>query len=43
MTHSAEDAAILLQTMAGFDEKDSTSVDCPVPDYRAGLNNSLQV
>ena len=29
MTHSAEDAAIMLQTMAGFDEKDSTSVDLP--------------
>ena len=41
MTRSAEDAAIMLQTMAGFDEKDSTSVDLPVPDYRAGLNNSL--
>ena len=42
MTHSAEDAAIMLQTMAGFDEKDSTSVDLPVPDYLAGLNNSLE-
>jgi aspartyl-tRNA(Asn)/glutamyl-tRNA(Gln) amidotransferase subunit A len=41
MTRSAEDAAIMLQTMAGFDEKDSTSVDLPVPDYCAGLNNSL--
>jgi len=41
MTRSAEDAAIMLQTMAGFDEKDSTSVDLPVPDYRAGLNKSL--
>ena len=41
MTRSAEDAAIMLQTMAGFDEKDSTSVDVPVPDYRAGLNKSL--
>lgn len=41
MTRSAEDAAIMLQTMAGFDDKDSTSVDLPVPDYRAGLNNSL--
>ncbi len=42
MTRSAEDAAIMLQTMAGFDGKDSTSVDLPVPDYRAGLNNSLE-
>jgi aspartyl-tRNA(Asn)/glutamyl-tRNA(Gln) amidotransferase subunit A len=42
MTRSAEDAAIMLQTMAGFDAKDSTSVDLPVPDYMAGLGNSLQ-
>jgi len=42
MTRSAEDAAIMLQTMAGFDGKDSTSVDLPVPDYRAGLNNNLE-
>jgi len=41
MSSSAEDAAILLQTMAGFDEKDSTSVDFPVPDYQSALNNSL--
>lgn len=41
MTRSAEDAAILLQAMAGFDDKDSTSVDIAVPDYPAGLNNSL--
>lgn len=41
MTRSAEDAAILLQTMAGFDEKDSTSVDQPVPDYLANLNKPL--
>lgn len=42
MARSAEDAALLLQTMAGFDSKDSTSVDQPVPDYSAGLNDSLQ-
>ena len=30
---SAEDAAYLLQAMAGFDERDSTSVDRPVEDY----------
>ena len=41
MTRSAEDAAIVLQAMAGFDAKDSTSVDLPVPDYSAGLNNPL--
>lgn len=42
LARSAEDAALLLQVMAGFDTKDSTSVDCPVPDYSAGLNNSLE-
>jgi len=42
MARSAEDAAILMQTMAGFDTKDSTSVDKAVPDYSAGLNNSLE-
>jgi aspartyl-tRNA(Asn)/glutamyl-tRNA(Gln) amidotransferase subunit A len=42
MARSAEDAAILLQTMAGFDEKDSTSVDKDVPDYSTGLNNNLE-
>ncbi|WP_341326307.1 Asp-tRNA(Asn)/Glu-tRNA(Gln) amidotransferase subunit GatA [Methylotuvimicrobium sp. KM2] len=41
MTRTAEDAAIMLQAMAGFDEKDSTSVDIPVPDYSAGLNQPL--
>ncbi len=42
MARSAADAAILLQTMAGFDEKDSTSVDKDVPDYSTGLNNSIE-
>jgi aspartyl-tRNA(Asn)/glutamyl-tRNA(Gln) amidotransferase subunit A len=41
MARSAEDAAILLQAMAGFDTKDSTSVDLPVPDYQAGLADKL--
>ncbi|MEZ5525178.1 MAG: Asp-tRNA(Asn)/Glu-tRNA(Gln) amidotransferase subunit GatA [Pseudomonadales bacterium] len=39
---TAEDCALLLNAMAGFDPKDSTSIDQPVPDYRADLNNSLQ-
>jgi aspartyl-tRNA(Asn)/glutamyl-tRNA(Gln) amidotransferase subunit A len=41
MARTAEDAAIMLQTMAGFDAKDSTSVERDVPDYRAGLEDSL--
>ena len=42
ITRSAGDAALLLGVMAGFDERDSTSVDHPVPDYVAGLNGSLK-
>ena len=38
---SAEDAALALQAMAGFDPRDSTSVDVPVPDYRAALDAPL--
>ena len=41
MAHSAEDAAMLLQAMAGFDERDSTSVEQEVPDYSAALNDDL--
>lgn len=41
MTRSAEDAAILLQAMAGFDPKDSTSADVAVPDYLATLAQPL--
>ena len=39
---SAEDAARVLREMAGFDPRDSTSVDAPVPDYLAGLGAPLQ-
>ncbi|MCF6283062.1 MAG: Asp-tRNA(Asn)/Glu-tRNA(Gln) amidotransferase subunit GatA [Candidatus Polarisedimenticolaceae bacterium] len=41
MTRSAEDSALLLQAMAGFDPADSTSADEPVPDYSATLNDDL--
>jgi len=37
LAQSAEDAALLLRAMAGFDPRDSTSVDQPVPDYHLGL------
>lgn len=36
-TRTVEDAAILLQTIAGHDERDSTSVQVEIPDYRAAL------
>ena len=41
MAASAEDAAHLLSAMAGFDPKDSTSADEPVPDYAAALGEPL--
>ncbi|MEK7840177.1 MAG: Asp-tRNA(Asn)/Glu-tRNA(Gln) amidotransferase subunit GatA, partial [Pseudomonadota bacterium] len=42
MTRTAEDAALLLGVMAGFDTRDSTSVEQPVPDYTATLNNDIK-
>jgi aspartyl-tRNA(Asn)/glutamyl-tRNA(Gln) amidotransferase subunit A len=42
ITHSAEDAALLLAAMAGFDARDSTSVELPVPDYAASLELPLK-
>lgn len=42
ITRSAEDAAMLLGVMAGFDHRDSTSVDHPVPDYVAGLSKPVK-
>ena len=41
MARTAEDCAMLLQAMAGFDERDSTSVEQPIPDYTAELNQPL--
>ena len=42
LAQSAEDAARLLAVMAGFDERDSTSIDEPVPDYPALLDVPLE-
>jgi aspartyl-tRNA(Asn)/glutamyl-tRNA(Gln) amidotransferase subunit A len=42
ITRSAEDAATLLGIIAGFDERDSTSVDHPVPDYAGTLDRPLK-
>ena len=41
LTYTAEDAALLLHAMAGFDPRDSTSIDTPVPDYQATLAQPL--
>jgi aspartyl-tRNA(Asn)/glutamyl-tRNA(Gln) amidotransferase subunit A len=42
LCRSAADAAEVLKVMAGFDPKDSTSVDVPVPDYPALLDTPLK-
>jgi aspartyl-tRNA(Asn)/glutamyl-tRNA(Gln) amidotransferase subunit A len=42
MTQSAEDAAMMLNVMAGLDEKDSTCSEVPVEDYTAGLDKPLE-
>ena len=41
MTKTAEDAAILLNVMAGHDPKDTTSAKQPTEDYTKSLNNDL--
>ncbi len=41
LAQSAQDAALLLQAMAGHDHRDSTSVDRPVPDYMKQLEHSI--
>jgi aspartyl-tRNA(Asn)/glutamyl-tRNA(Gln) amidotransferase subunit A len=41
MARTAEDCALLLNAMAGFDEKDSTSAQRDVPDYTATLNEKI--
>jgi len=42
ITRDVEDAAILLQAIAGYDPRDSTSVDLPVPEYRAALKETIR-
>jgi len=42
LAQSAEDAALVLGAMAGFDPRDSTSVDAPVPDYAKGLDRPVK-
>jgi aspartyl-tRNA(Asn)/glutamyl-tRNA(Gln) amidotransferase subunit A len=41
MTRSVEDAALMLQALAGFDPEDSITADVPVPDYAASLRDSI--
>jgi len=42
MARDVRDCAIMLEAMAGFDPKDSTSLDLPVPNWEAGLNSDLK-
>jgi len=42
IARDVRDAAILLKSMASIDDKDTTSVDLPVPDYEASLGQSLK-
>jgi aspartyl-tRNA(Asn)/glutamyl-tRNA(Gln) amidotransferase subunit A len=39
---TVRDAAIMLRSMAGYDPKDTTSVDVPVPDYEAAVGQSVK-
>ena len=42
MARDVRDCAILLETMSGFDPKDATSLDLPVPNWEAGLSSDLK-
>ena len=42
MAHDVRDCAIMLEAMAGFDPKDTTSLDLPVPDWEAGLSSDMK-
>jgi aspartyl-tRNA(Asn)/glutamyl-tRNA(Gln) amidotransferase subunit A len=41
MARTVRDCAIMLEAMAGFDPKDSTSLNLPVPNWEAGLSSDL--
>ena len=42
ITRTAEDSARVLGVMAGFDERDSTSVDAPVPDFLGEIGDAIK-
>ena len=42
LTRSVDDAALILQTIAGYDPMDTTSLDVPVPDYSATINDGVK-
>ena len=42
MARDVRDCAVMLQAMSGFDPKDATSLDMPVPDWEAALSSNLR-
>lgn len=42
MARNVKDCALMLREMAGYDAKDSTSVNKPVPDYTAALTGDIR-
>ena len=42
LTKEVRDAAVLLQAIAGYDQRDSTSVPAPVPDYLENLGREIR-
>lgn len=42
ITRNVRDSAIMLRAMAGYDRKDSTSINKNVPDYESGLGKSIK-
>ncbi|HMI18320.1 MAG TPA: Asp-tRNA(Asn)/Glu-tRNA(Gln) amidotransferase subunit GatA [Sphingomonas sp.] len=42
MARDVRDCTIMLEAMAGFDPKDATSLDLPVPEWEAGLSSDLR-
>lgn len=42
LTKTVRDAAIMMESMAGYDPKDSTSINTPVPNYEAALSGDIR-
>jgi aspartyl-tRNA(Asn)/glutamyl-tRNA(Gln) amidotransferase subunit A len=42
LTRSVDDAALILQAIAGHDPRDTTSLNVPVPDFSAGINDGVE-
>ncbi|MCJ9429212.1 Asp-tRNA(Asn)/Glu-tRNA(Gln) amidotransferase subunit GatA [Kordiimonas marina] len=42
ITRTVRDGAIMLESISGFDKKDSTSVDMPVPNFEAALTGDIR-